>query len=80
MNRQDTPGKSIRVAAVQYAPALKTRTGTVELVPGAIEEAAGKGVQPIVFPETFIPSGPYFWVVLPPAMISDERANLGHAD
>jgi len=70
------PSTTVRVAAVQYAPDLETRTGTVDRVLGAVAEAAGHGAQLVVFPETFIPYYPYFSVVLPPAMIASEHNRL----
>ena len=57
---------TIRAAAVQIAPDLSGRAGTVERVLNAIAEAADKGAQFIVFPETFVPYYPYFSFVLPP--------------
>ncbi|WP_138473001.1 Nit6803 family nitrilase [Poseidonocella sp. HB161398] len=57
---------TIRAAAVQIAPDLSGRAGTVERVLNAIAEAAGKGARFIVFPETFVPYYPYFSFVLPP--------------
>ncbi|WP_226629249.1 Nit6803 family nitrilase [Alloyangia pacifica] len=57
---------TIRAAAVQIAPDLSGRAGTIERVLNAIAEAAGKGAQFIVFPETFVPYYPYFSFVLPP--------------
>ncbi|CCB66251.1 MULTISPECIES: Nit6803 family nitrilase [unclassified Hyphomicrobium] len=59
---------TIRAAAVQIAPDLKGRAGTIERVLNAITEAADKGVQFIVFPETFVPYYPYFSFVLPPVL------------
>ncbi|WP_116134708.1 Nit6803 family nitrilase [Tropicimonas sp. IMCC34043] len=56
----------IRAAAVQIAPDLTGRAGTMERVLNAIAEAADKGAQFIVFPETFVPYYPYFSFVLPP--------------
>ncbi|MBT9383358.1 Nit6803 family nitriliase [Pseudooceanicola sp. CBS1P-1] len=56
----------IRAAAVQIAPDLSGRAGTIERVLNAIAEAADKGAQFIVFPETFVPYYPYFSFVLPP--------------
>ncbi len=56
----------IRAAAVQIAPDLTGRTGTVERVLNAIAEAAEKAAEFIVFPETFVPYYPYFSFVLPP--------------
>lgn len=57
---------TIRAAAVQIAPDLSGREGTIERVLNAIAEAAGKGAEFIVFPETFVPYYPYFSFVLPP--------------
>ena len=58
--------KTIRAAAVQIAPDLERPEGTLERVCAAIDEAAAKGVQMMVFPETFMPYYPYFSFVLPP--------------
>jgi nitrilase len=58
----------IRAAAVQIAPDLTGRAGTIERVLNAIAEAADKGAQFIVFPETFVPYYPYFSFVLPPVL------------
>ncbi|MEC9312678.1 MAG: Nit6803 family nitrilase, partial [Pseudomonadota bacterium] len=57
---------TIRAAAVQIAPDLSGRAGTIERVLNAIADAADKGAQFIVFPETFVPYYPYFSFVLPP--------------
>ena len=57
---------TIRAAAVQIAPDLSGRAGTIQRVLNAIAEAAGRGAQVIVFPETFVPYYPYFSFVLPP--------------
>ncbi|TFF25097.1 Nit6803 family nitriliase [Jiella endophytica] len=62
--RNDT----IRAAAVQIAPDLSGRQGTMDRVLNAIAEAAEKGAQLIVFPETFVPYYPYFSFVLPPVL------------
>ncbi len=59
---------TIRAAAVQIAPDLTGRAGTIERALNAIGEAADKGAQFIVFPETFVPYYPYFSFVLPPAL------------
>ena len=76
MNKPNPEVNIIRVAAVQYAPDLETKSGTVERVLEAVDLAAGQGAQLIVFPETFIPYYPYFSVVLPPAMIASEHNRL----
>nr|WP_315430622.1 Nit6803 family nitrilase [uncultured Albidiferax sp.] len=60
--------RTVRAAAVQIAPDLERPEGTLERVCGAIDEAAAKGVQIMVFPETFMPYYPYFSFVLPPAL------------
>ncbi len=57
---------TVRAAAVQIAPDLSGRAGTMERVLNAIAEAAGKGAGFIVFSETFVPYYPYFSFVLPP--------------
>lgn len=59
---------TIRAAAVQIAPDLTGRSGTIERVLNAIAEAADKGADFIVFPETFVPYYPYFSFVLPPML------------
>ncbi len=59
---------TIRAAAVQIAPDLTGRAGTIERVLNAIGEAADKSAQFIVFPETFVPYYPYFSFVLPPVL------------
>lgn len=68
--RSDT----VRAAAVQIAPDLSGRAGTIERVLNAITEAADKGAEFIVFPETFVPYYPYFSFVLPP--VSQGAAHL----
>jgi aliphatic nitrilase len=68
--------RKVRVAAVQIAPDLETPTGTLERVLAAIGEAAGKGVQFIVFPETFVPWYPYFSFVRPPVQSGAEHIRL----
>ena len=57
---------TVRAAAVQISPDLSGREKTMERVINAIDEAAQKGAEFIVFPETFIPYYPYFSFVLPP--------------
>lgn len=58
----------IRAAAVQLEPVLGSREGTTAKVVAAIEAAASEGAALIVFPETVIPSYPYFSFVLPPVL------------
>lgn len=68
--------KTVRAAAVQIAPDLTSRAGTVERVLSAIAEAADKGAELIVFPETFVPWYPYFSFVLPPVQQGPEHLRL----
>ena len=49
---------------------------TTEKVCRTIEEAAAKGVQIIVFPETLVPYYPYFSYVLPPVQQGKEHLRL----
>lgn len=67
---------SVRAAAVQIAPDLTSRAGTMDKVLNAIAEAAGKGVELLVFPETFVPWYPYFSFVLPPVLTGREHVRL----
>ncbi len=68
--------KTVRAAAVQIAPDLTSRAGTVERVLNAIADAADKGAELIVFPETFVPWYPYFSFVLPPVQQGPEHLRL----
>ena len=56
----------VRAAAAQVAPDLNSADGTLARVLDTIRDAARKGVELIVFPETFVPYYPYFSFVLPP--------------
>ncbi|MEX5565983.1 Nit6803 family nitrilase [Pseudophaeobacter sp. 1A16562] len=67
---------TIRAAAVQIAPDLSGRAGTIERVLNAIADAADKGAQFIVFPETFVPYYPYFSFVLPPVQQGSPHLDL----
>jgi nitrilase len=66
----------IRVAAVQISPDLDTGDGTVAKVLAAIADAAGKGAQLVVFPETFVPWYPYFSFIAPPVLTGAEHTRL----
>jgi aliphatic nitrilase len=65
-----------RVAAVQIAPDLETQDATMVRVLRAIEDAADKGAQLVVFPETFVPYYPYFSFVHPPVSTGAEHIRL----
>lgn len=56
----------VRAAAVQIAPSLDSADGTVAKVCDAIAQAASRGAQLAVFPETFVPYYPYFSFIRPP--------------
>ncbi|MBS7541531.1 Nit6803 family nitrilase [Ancylobacter oerskovii] len=71
-----TDSSIIRAAAVQIAPDLASRAGTMERVLNAIAEAAAKGAKLAVFPETFVPWYPYFSFVLPPVLSGREHLRL----
>ncbi len=68
--------QTIRAAAVQIAPVLHSRDGTMEKVLQSIAAAAREGAQLIVFPETFVPYYPYFSFVLPAAAMGTEHMKL----
>jgi aliphatic nitrilase len=58
----------VRAAAAQIAPDLDSADGTLARVLQTLREAARRGVELIVFPETLIPYYPYFSFVLPPVL------------
>jgi nitrilase len=71
-----TEKKLVRAAAVQIAPDLERSGGTVEKVLTTLAEAAAKGAQLVVFPETFIPWYPYFSFVNSPVLTGAEHIRL----
>jgi aliphatic nitrilase len=66
----------IRAAAVQISPDFDAPDGTLKKVCEAIDEAAAKGVQIVVFPETFVPYYPYFSFVRPPVASGADHVRL----
>lgn len=68
--------KTVRAAAVQIAPVLDGPDGTVDKVLRAIGEAAARGAELAVFPETLIPHFPYFSFVQPLVATGAEHARL----
>lgn len=68
--------RRVRAAAVQIAPDLDSAAGTLDKVLAALAEAAGKGVQVAVFPETILPWYPYFSFVRPPLMSGADHIRL----
>ena len=71
-----TAARSVRAAAVQLAPELDQPDGTLNKVCEAIDAAAAKGAQLVVFPETFVPYYPYFSFVKPPVLMGAEHMKL----
>lgn len=71
-----TTPRIIRAAAVQIAPDFERPDGTLERVCAAIAEAAGKGAQIVVFPETFVPYYPYFSFVQAPCKQGPDHLKL----
>ena len=66
----------IRAAAAQLSPDLVNPGGTVTKVLEAVAEAGDKGVDLIVFPETFVPWYPYFSFVHPPVSTGKDHVRL----
>lgn len=66
----------VRAAAVQIAPDLRSLDGTLAKVLDAMDEAAARGVELIVFPETFLPYYPYFSFVYPAVACGAEHLRL----
>lgn len=71
-----TTKRIVRAAAVQISPDLTSVMGTLKKVCDAINEAASKAVQLIVFPETFVPYYPYFSFLQPPVLQGAEHLKL----
>ncbi|MDY0748948.1 Nit6803 family nitrilase [Paucibacter sp. R3-3] len=58
--------RTVRAAAAQIAPDLDSADGTLARVLETVRDASRRGVELLVFPETFVPYYPYFSFVLPP--------------
>ena len=71
-----TTPRIVRAAAVQIAPDFDNVDGTLNKVCEAIDEAAAKGSQIVVFPETFVPYYPYFSFVRPPVAAGADHMRL----
>ncbi len=61
---------------MQLSPDLDTPGGTLQRVLEAIDEAAAKGAQLVVFPETFVPYYPYFSFVKAPVTQGADHLRL----
>src|SRR6202020_2292708 len=68
--------RTVRAAAAQIAPDLKAGETTLARVLDTVGEAAAKGAELVVFPETFVPWYPYFSFVLPPVQSGAEHIRL----
>ncbi len=68
--------RTVRAAAVQIAPVLHDRAGTMRKVLDTIDDAAARGVALVVFPETLVPYYPYFSFVLPAVAMGPEHVRL----
>ena len=68
--------KIIRAAAVQIAPVLYSREGTVDKVVRKILELGKQGVQFATFPETIVPYYPYFSFIESPFAMGAEHYKL----
>jgi nitrilase len=66
----------VRAAAVQLSPVLYSREGTTNKVCEKIAEAAARGAELVVFPETVVPYYPYFSFIRAPAVIGAEHLQL----
>jgi len=71
-----TAPKIVRAAAVQLSPVLYSLAGTTEKVCDAIAEAARKGAELVVFPETVLPYYPYFSFIKAPAVMGSDHLKL----
>lgn len=67
---------TVRAAAVQIAPDLDSASGTIDRIARAVGEAADRGVQLAVFPETFVPYYPYFSFIEPPVLSGKSHLKL----
>ncbi|CAN5557207.1 aliphatic nitrilase [soil metagenome] len=66
----------VRAAAVQISPDFESHDGTTNRVCEAIDEAAAKGAQLVVFPETFVPYYPYCSFLKPPVLQGADHMRL----
>ena len=66
----------VRAAAVQIAPVLEDKLGTLNKVADAIIAAGKNNADIIVFPETLVPNYPYFSFIKPAVSIKKEHLKL----
>lgn len=66
----------VRAAAVQIAPILESKSGTLAKVADAIIKASTNNADIIVFPETLVPNYPYFSFIKPAVSIKKDHLKL----
>ncbi len=66
----------VKAAAVQIAPVLEDKQGTLKKVAEAIKSASKNDTDIIVFPETLVPNYPYFSFIKPAVRIKKEHLTL----
>ena len=66
----------VKAAAVQIAPVLESKLGTLAKVADAIKTASENKADIIVFPETLVPNYPYFSFIKPAVSIKKEHLTL----
>ena len=66
----------VKAAAVQIAPVLENKSGTLAKVADAIVAASKEGADLIVFPETLVPNYPYFSFIKPAMAIKKDHLKL----
>lgn len=74
--------RKFRVGAIQMSPVIFDRDATTEKIVRLIERCGREDVRLAVFPETIIPTYPYFAMVEPPLKIANlvERLREGAVD
>jgi aliphatic nitrilase len=68
--------RKVRAAAVQLSPVLFSREGTTDRLCEWVAEAARKGAELVVFPETVVPYYPYFSFIKPPVSMGADHLLL----
>ena len=68
--------QKVIAAAIQFQPQVDDPEGTIIAICEAIAEAAAKGAQLAVFPETVVPIYPYFSFIQPPVAMSKAHLEL----
>ena len=66
----------VKAAAVQIAPVLESKSGTLGKVADAIIEAGKNDTDIIVFPETLVPNYPYFSFIKPAVSFKNDHLKL----